>query len=79
MTGVVLLLANIPLVTNWVTHHGFADWDRHIRVEYLLGMAVITVVVPLILLVSPRSGAFGRKCPLGRHELVGSEQVLQAV
>ena len=71
LIGSILLLGNILLVANWLAEHGVTDWAREIRAEYLTGTAITIIVVLLILLVSPRTGALVRRCPVCDHVLVG--------
>ncbi len=67
----ILLLGNIVLVATWLAEHGVVDWARGIRADYLTGTAVTIIVVLLILLVNPRTGALVRRCPVCDHVLLG--------
>jgi hypothetical protein len=69
--GSILLLGNIVLVTNWLAEHGVVGWARSVRAEYLTGTAVTIIVVLLILLVSPKTSALVRRCPVCDHVLLG--------
>jgi hypothetical protein len=57
-------------VANWLAEHGVVDWARYVRAEYLTGTAVTIIVVLLILLVNPRTGALVRRCPVCDHVLL---------
>jgi hypothetical protein len=70
LIGSILLLGNIVLVANWLAEHGVVDWARYVRAEYLTGTAVTIIVVLLILLVNPRTGALVRRCPVCDHVLL---------
>jgi hypothetical protein len=72
LIGSVLLLGDILFVANWLAERGVVDWARHVRAEYVTGTAVTIIVVLLILLVSPRSGAGSlvRRCPVCDHVLL---------
>ena len=70
LIGSILLLGNIVLVANWLSERGVVDWARYVRAEYLTGTAITIVVVLLILLVSPKSGALVRRCPVCDHVLL---------
>ena len=70
MTGSILLLGNMVLVANLLAEKGVVDWARYVRAEYLTGTAITIVVVLLILLVSPKSGALVRRCPVCDHVLL---------
>ena len=72
LIGSILLLGNVVLVANWLAEHGVVDWARGIRAEYLTGTAVTIIVVLLILLVNPRTGALVRRCPVCDHVLWGT-------
>jgi hypothetical protein len=74
LIGSILLLGNILLVVNWLSERGVVDWARGIRAEYLTGTAVTIIVVLLILLVSPRSGALVRRCPVCDHWLLSRQR-----
>lgn len=70
LIGSILLLGNILLVANWLAEKGVVDWARGIRAEYLTGTAVTIIIVLLILLVSPKTGALVRRCPVCDHVLL---------
>jgi len=70
LTGSILLLGNMVLVANLLAEKGVVDWARYVRAEYLTGTAITIVVVLLILLVSPKSGALVRRCPVCDHVLL---------
>ena len=73
LTGSILLLGNIVLVADWLAERGIVGWARNIRSEYLTGTVVTLIVVLLILLVTPKTGAKGlvHSCPVCDHVLVG--------
>jgi len=79
LIGSILLLGNIVLVANWLTEHGVVDWARYVRAEYLTGTAVTIIVVLLILLVSPKSGALVRRCPVCDHALLAGASIAGSV
>ena len=73
LIGLILLLGNILFVANWLAERGIVGWARNIRSEYLTGTTVTLIVVLLILLVTPKTGAKGlvHRCPVCDHVLVG--------
>lgn len=73
LIGSILLLGNILFVANWLAEKGVVDWVRDLRTEHLTGTAVTTIVVLLILLVSPRVGSrcLVRRCRVCEHVLLG--------
>ena len=72
LIGSILLLANILLVASWLAERGVVDWARGVRAKYLMGTAITTILVLLILLISPKGNAVSlvRRCPVCDHVLV---------
>ena len=50
---VLVLVAAVFLLANWLEKMGAVDSARHLRREYLTGPAITIIVVLLILLVRP--------------------------
>jgi hypothetical protein len=64
------------IVANWLAEKGIEQKANWVREHFLTGTAVTTILVLLILLVSPRNssskvfGLVGR-CPVCDHRLLG--------
>ena len=74
LIGIILLLANILVVANWINDTGIAEKAGWIRREFLTGTAIAIVLVLLLLLVSPKNAsgkAIARRCPVCDKRLVG--------
>ena len=73
----ILLLANILVVANWISDTGISEKAGWIRREFLTGSAVAVICVLLILLVSPKNASgkaigFTRRCPVCDEKLSGN-------
>jgi hypothetical protein len=73
--GMILLMANILVVANWLAEKGLAEKTNWLREEFLTGTAIAVIIALLILLVNPKnSRAFGlvRRCPVCDKRLIGN-------
>jgi hypothetical protein len=77
LIGCVFLMANIVMVTNWLSNSGVSEFAQTIKNNYLTGTAVTIIVALLILLVGPKKASsskvmgFVRRCPVCDHRLIG--------
>lgn len=70
--GSIFLLANAVIIASWLEDHGWIDWAKSFREEFLTGTAITITVTLLILLVPGRENShswFGR-CPTCHHLLL---------
>ena len=76
LIGMILLMANILVVANWISETGIADKAVWVRKEFLTGTAIAVILALLILLVSPkvdgRAVSFTRRCPVCDKRLIGN-------
>ena len=76
LIGMILLMANILVVANWISETGIADKAVWVRKEFLTGTAIAVILALLILLVSPkvsgRAVSFARRCPVCDKRLIGN-------
>ena len=81
--GIIVLMANILMVANWISDTGIAEKAGWVRREFLTGTAVAVILVLLVLLVSPKNLAgkaigFIRRCPVCDKRLIGSASYCSA-
>ena len=76
LIGIILLLANILVVANWISDTGIAEKAGWVREEFLTGTALAVILGLLVLLVSPKNASdkaigFARRCPVCDMRLGG--------
>ena len=77
LIGMIFLMANILVVTNWLAEKELAEKANWLREEFLTGTAIAVIIALLVLLVNPKSTSsravgFIRRCPVCDKRLIGN-------
>ncbi|MHC4539600.1 MAG: twin-arginine translocation signal domain-containing protein [Planctomycetota bacterium] len=76
LIGMILLMANILVVANWIAETGISERADWVRREFLTGTAIAVILALLILLVSPKASGravgFTRRCPVCDKRFIGN-------